>query len=52
MFDEEEIFRELDEEEKKKPKKQRLEEEKAIYERLKKGCERQINRLKKEIENL
>lgn len=52
MFDEEEIFRELDEEEKKKPKRQRLEEQIALYERLKRGCERQINKIKKEIEEL
>lgn len=48
----EEILMMAEEEEKKKPKKQRLEEEKAIYERLKRGCERQINRIKKEIEEL
>lgn len=48
----EEILMMVEEEEKKKPKKQRLEEQIAMYERLKKGCERQINRLKKEIEEL
>lgn len=48
----EEILMMAEEEEKKKPKKQRLEEEKAMYERLKRGCEKQINRIKKEIENL
>lgn len=47
----EEILMVAEEEEKKKPKKQRLEEEKAMFERLKKGCEKQINRIKKEIAN-
>ncbi|WP_202987257.1 hypothetical protein [Ligilactobacillus araffinosus] len=48
----EEILMMAEEEEKKKPKKQRLEEQIAMYERLKRGCERQINRIKKEIEEL
>ena len=48
----EEILMLVEEEDKKKPKKQRLEEQIAVYERLKRGCERQINRLKKEIEEL
>lgn len=48
----EEILMMVEQEEKKKPKKQCLEEELALYERLKKGCERQISRIKKEIENL
>lgn len=48
----EEILMLVEEEEKKKPKKQRLEEEKAMYERLKRGCERQISKIKKELEEL
>lgn len=48
----EEILMMVEEEENKKPKKQRLEEELALYKRLKRGCERQISRIKKEIENL
>lgn len=48
----EEILMMVEEEEKKKPKKQRLEEQIALYQRLKNGCERQISKIKKEIENL
>lgn len=48
----EEILMLVEEEENKKPKKQRLEEQIALYERLKRGCERQINRIKKELEEL
>lgn len=47
-----EILMMFEEEEKKKPKKQRLEEQKAMYERLKKSCEKQISRIKKEVEEL